>query len=201
MKKEERAFVIEVIDHLTDSYKLPLQPYNKAYRIWFEKKLYREIILDFLQTYKIPTNISLIKEKTKTSEYPNRNGYIELNTKNPLPFYSDTFKKNRFKIRVDEDAYDQFETFITILIHELSHLLLYSTLNKHRHSEVATDLFVMASGLYTEVSYIALDRKNTPGYITNEQIHFAHKYIIRKRDATNNLWKKIEFWLCKKGFI
>ncbi len=183
MKKEEKVYIKKVINHFIDFYKFDLSPYNKVYKIWFEKGLYSEIIIDFLRKVKIPANIRLIKKSTRTKEEPFCVGYINLNIKKPIFFLSKEFKERRFEICIDPTRYEQFETFICTLIHELSHLVLHSTFNEYRMSEVATDLFVMAFGLYEEAHYIALHKKDSKGYITSEQVEFAKSYISLKRGA------------------
>jgi hypothetical protein len=97
MTNEDKKYIRTVIDHFVSYYKLSLRPYNKAYRIWFERGLYSEIILDFLRTLHIPANVRLIKENTKTSQFPHRVGFIDI-PKNPiLLFSSENFKKISFQ--------------------------------------------------------------------------------------------------------
>ncbi len=181
MNRKDKEYVKQVIDHFIDFYKLDLRPYNKAYKIWFENDLHSEIIVDFLKRVNMPSNIRLIKKPTRTSQYPHRVGYVAIDTKNPIYFLSEQFKHHRFEIAIDPDRYTKFEFFITTLVHELSHIVLYSTRNKYRDSEVATDLFVMFFGLYTESLFVAEQHEDTKGYITKGQVMFAHDYIVLKK--------------------
>jgi hypothetical protein len=192
MNKKDKEYVKNVIDHFIEFYKFDLRPYNKAYKIWFETGLHAEIIVDFLKRVNIPANVRLIKRSTGTVEQPNRTGYIE-RPEPPIHFLSPKFKQFRFNIVIDPEMYNSFEFFITTLIHELAHLVLYSSWNKYKDSEVATDLFVMCFGLYTEKRYMGRSTKlkvkleeSAEGYITHEQKDFAHRYILLKRAVTES---------------
>lgn len=199
----------DTIEHFISFYKLDLRPYNKAYKIWFEKGLYSEIIIDFLKRINIPANVRLIKDKTSTTEFPNRVGYIILPTDandKPIPFFSAEFKKIRFIIHIDISRYEKFELFITTLIHELAHLVLHSTQSVYRHSEVATDLFVMTFGLYEQFEYVLLRSKESEGYITRKQALFALTYIeVRKKflneKGLNKIWFKLKLWRLRRSFL
>jgi hypothetical protein len=186
MKKEEEKYLRDVIDHFVEMYGFVLTPYNRAYKTWFEHKLYGEIIIDFLKKLRVPANIRLKKCPTATIDKPHRVGTIHgINIKSPIPFYSNQFKSLRFEILIDPSQYEKFEIFICVLIHELAHLVLHSTHNKYRMSEVATDLFVMSFGLYEEYDYIMRRMRKTEGYITHEQALYAYQYIQLKRKNAN----------------
>jgi hypothetical protein len=188
MNTKNNTYIKSVIDHFVYLYKLDLSPYNKAYRIWFDNKLYSEIIIDFLKRLHMPANVRLRITPTITADYPYRIAYISLDDKNPIFFLSSQFKRTRFEICIDPSACEEFELFICALIHELSHLVLYSTHNKYRNCEVATDLLVMASGLYEEGHSLTRCSIKGDGYITNEQIQFAYKYIREKKEIKHIKW-------------
>jgi hypothetical protein len=59
-------------------------------------------------------------------------------------------------------------------------------MNKHRESEVATDLFVMAFGLYEERYSVHKRMIDSKGYITLEQTNYAYQYIQLKRKVSNS---------------
>lgn len=185
MNKTDKQYIKEVVDHFVDMYKLDLKTYYKAYEIWFNQGLFSEIIIDFLQRVKISANTRLIKvsELPKSECGNSTQGCIfglEINNQ-PLHFLSSDFRNRRFVIKIHRNCYKDFNVFITVLIHELSHLVLYSTYNKYRKSEVATDLFVMCFGLFSHMK-----SSGAENYITKEQIAFAKKYIKLKREYTQS---------------
>lgn len=183
MNEYSNKYVIEVIEDFISFYKFDLSPYNQAYRFWFEKGMYKEIIVDFLNRLRIRANVRLIKGETKTEEHPFSTGHIEgINLKNPILFLCKDFKNTLFTITVNPDMYKDFNFFIVVLIHELAHLVLHSTFNNHRESEVATDLFVMTFGLYEEMA-ITKGQTYDHGekYIKSEQVLFALRYIKNRR--------------------
>ncbi len=180
MTHGEKKYIKEVVNHFVDMYKLDLKPYYKAYEIWFQQNLISEIVLDFLNRVKIPAKIRITKVKTlqNNEDGTSVRGRIHgLETNNqPILFYSEEFKNKRFLIEIHERCYHDFSVFITTFIHELAHLVLYSTHNKYHKSEVATDLFVMCFGLFFHVKSGGVE-----SYITKEQIAFAQRYIELKR--------------------
>ena len=191
----------ETIDHFVEMYSFDLKRNYKAYATYYKHNQHSEIIIDFLRRVKIPANVRLIKTTTRTCLSPNMAGCISLNTENPILFASKEFKRIRFEIKIDKSEYESYETFILTLIHELSHLVLYSTLNKHRDSEIATDLFVMTSGLYEEKLIDKRIKIDSPGYITSKQVDFAYRYIKTKRNFTESKGFIKEFYRIKLWLI
>ncbi len=181
MTNEDKKYVKEVIDHFIDLYKLSLKPYYKAYQIWFDRGMTSEIVVDFLRAVSIPANIRIKKVSVLPSPMGTNlqtRGRIHIVEENgrPILFNSQSFRSHRFLIEIHEDSYKSFSVFITVLIHELAHLVLYSTHNRYRKSEVATDLFVICFGLFEYVESGGADN-----YITKEQVAFAKEYVSLKR--------------------
>jgi hypothetical protein len=133
-----------------------------------------------------------------------------------LPFYGSLSMVNfPIKVRVSENCADNPMTFIFIMAHELSHILLYSILHKEKENEFYTDLTVMMLG-FTEVArqgrQIVKSYKSTSsgilsnttttttnttsyGYLSNENFNFAinriNNLIIKYCKNKNQLNKKI----------
>lgn len=199
MTRNEERELEGMIDYLVDFYKLDLLPRGTAQRIWFDTGLHKEIIRDYLMFYRIPANIRLIKEKTKDDKNPHLYGYIKLPLVCPY-FASAEFKNRRFEISIDPTAYGDYEMFICVLIHELSHLILYSTNNKYSKSEVATDLLVLLYGIEKEFLVYRGHEVTPPGYISREQAIFAAEYVewLRKKrriKAAKGIKAKLKAWL------
>ncbi len=186
MKQEQEQFIREVIDHFVDMYKFNLSPYWRVYEILFEQSpfLHPEIVADFLGRLNMSANIRLEKVSIVNPDRPQSLGAI-IGIQKPLPLFwnSDAFQKTPFVIKINEKVYGVFDYFITTLIHELGHLVLYSTYNKYRDSEVAVDLFVMAFGLSEQMVKIATTWEDGErnGYITKEEVMYAHRLIVQKR--------------------
>ncbi len=180
MTAQDKGNIKKIVDHFVEMYGLTLDPYYRAYEIWFEKKLVSEIVVDFLRKVNLPANVRIQKACKLPSLGINRKTYgmIHLVEENgrPILFCSPSFKSERFLIEIHEDCYKSFPLFITTLIHELSHLVLHSTHNRYRESEVATDLFVICFGLFDHVKSGGVDE-----YITEEQVVFAQQYVRLKR--------------------
>lgn len=187
MKPQQQQFIREVIDHFVDMYKFDLNPYYRAYQFYFEKgpAFRREILIDFLRRVKMPAQIRLEKVPIINDSSPDARGVI-LGIQKPFPLLwnSDAFRETRFIIQLHEEVFSMFDYFISVLVHELGHLVLYSTYNKYRDSEVAVDLFVMTFGLYEQMLALVMRSQDSPGrdgYITKEEVVYAHEYILQKR--------------------
>lgn len=90
------------------------------------------------------------------------------------------------------------KTFLFIVSHEISHVLLYATRNPYRENEIATDIFsiiITGSELMDQGRKVYRDGKSefvrngflfeeiehTFGYLNDEQFEFACNAIRRKR--------------------
>lgn len=133
-----------------------------------------------------------------------------------LPFYGSPLMVNfPINVRVSENCADNPMTFIFIMAHELSHILLYSISHKEKENEFYTDLTAMMLG-FTEVarqgrqvvkSHTSTSigilfnntttRNNTTsyGYLSNENFNFAinkiDNLINKYRNNKNKLNKKV----------
>jgi hypothetical protein len=93
-------------------------------------------------------------------------------------------------VRVSENCFDRPETFVAIMAHELSHVLLRSLRHPHEDSELHTDLVPILLGFR---GFVRKGRKNiqrtstngrttthttTYGYLTDEQFGFACSKVL-----------------------
>ena len=95
----------------------------------------------------------------------------------------------RISVRVSENCHEQPLTFIAIMAHELSHVLLHSLMDSNRESELHTDLVpillgfgeIVASG--RKVVNTSCDGKTTTertttyGYLTDSQFEVARNRV------------------------
>jgi len=121
-----------------------------------------------------------------------------------LPFYG-TAELQGFPItvKVSHNCKNYPLTFLAIMAHELSHILLHSLWHKEKDNEIYTDLTAMLlgfsevmeegrkieetrnKGMYTE-THVA-----TYGYFSDTQFNFAYNRISEIRKETINLKKEL----------
>lgn len=111
------------------------------------------------------------------------------------------------QIRVGEKAHRQPYTFIAIMAHELSHIVLHSLIHPQRHSEIHTDLIPLLLGFR---AVVAQGRKvvvtehqgdsirtttTTHGYLTDEQFRIAsqrlEKIVANRRAYVRRLRERV----------
>ena len=120
-----------------------------------------------------------------------------------LPIYGSPNLKNfPIKIRVSENCAEYPDSFISVMAHELSHVILYSLLHKNKDNEFYTDLTAMVLGFSGIMEY---GRKNvevergfesktihttTYGYLSDEQFKYAFNKINHLINKYKELKKK-----------
>lgn len=113
-----------------------------------------------------------------------------------LPLYgSNSLKNFPINVRISENCKNSPKTFIAVIAHELSHVVLYSLWHKEKENEFYTDLAAMILGFtkimeqgrsvtkvksgfgYTEY------QTTTYGYLSNDNFDFAKKKIRQIVDS------------------
>lgn len=117
-----------------------------------------------------------------------------------LPMFgSSGLKGYLIRVRVSENCHAYPETFVAIMAHELSHMLLASLSHPQKDSELHTDLVPILLGFRdivqkgrktiesTTNSNTTTTRTTTYGYLTDSQFDFACSYVtgILKRHQRN----------------
>jgi hypothetical protein len=125
-----------------------------------------------------------------------------------LPFYgSPGMKGFPVTVKVSPECTRHPETFIAVMAHELSHVVLQSLWHKEKENEFYIDLTAMLLGFSTVMkdgrkveevrNYVVYTKTltTTYGYLSDEQFKFAFRKIaeIRKRNITSKktLLKKL----------
>jgi hypothetical protein len=125
-----------------------------------------------------------------------------------LPLYG-TPGLNKFPIgvKIDENCTDNAATFIAVMAHELSHVVLHSLWHREKDNEVYTDLTAMILGFSAIMSdgrkvvktvqepEATRTRTTTYGYLSDEQFAFAYgriegaleKYRLQKDELFEKL--------------
>ena len=134
-----------------------------------------------------------------------------------LPLYGTPGMVNfPINIRISENCLDDPEAFISVMSHELSHIVLYSIWHKEKDNEFYTDLTAMMLGFAdimiagrkiietnTHTDYGFLSSKTTTttqtttyGYLSDKNFDFAlekiKKILKTSRHTKNQLAKKIK---------
>lgn len=108
-----------------------------------------------------------------------------------LPLYgSPQFKGLPFNVKVSKSCLKYPETFIGIMAHELSHVVLHSLWHKEKNNEIYTDLTAMTLGfadimkkgrknfLVRQNNRVTETTTSTYGYLSDIQFDFAYEKII-----------------------
>ena len=95
----------------------------------------------------------------------------------------------QIKVRVSENCHAHPDTFVAIMAHELSHVLLASLMSPHKDSELHTDLVPILLGFRdavrrgrkriesTTTGNTTTTRTTTYGYLTDSQFEFACSHV------------------------
>jgi CRISPR/Cas system CMR-associated protein Cmr5 small subunit len=113
-----------------------------------------------------------------------------------LPFYGNASMKGLLiNIKVSRNCATQPASFIAIMAHELTHIVLRSLWHKEKENEFYTDLTamvlgfsrIMQEGRQSMVIGGNTEYKTTYGYLSDEQFNFAFKRIREVLDRYENL--------------
>lgn len=121
-----------------------------------------------------------------------------------LPLYG-TSELQDFPIavKISDNCLEHPETFMAIMAHELSHILLHSLWHKEKDNEVYTDLTAMILGFSKVMeigrkveetkNYVILTQTSTTtyGYLSDKQFYFASNKISGIQKKNINLKKKL----------
>jgi len=155
----------------------------------------------------------------KTDRHGRGNGGITAQVSIPsnLPMYGTPNMVNfLIKVRVSEDCAENPYSFITVMAHELSHIVLYSLWHKEKENEFYTDLTAMIFGFAQimqngrKVIKTSVDTKFTGltstatttttnttsyGYLSDDNFNFAlnkiENLLSKHIEEKNKLFKKI----------
>lgn len=134
-----------------------------------------------------------------------------------LPFYGTTRMVNfPINVKLSENCTDDPETLISVMAHELSHIVLYSIWHKEKENEFYTDLTAMLLG-FADVMKIGRKviktssitnrgffssttttntKTSTYGYLSDENFNFAldeiKNFLDKQKSARRKLLKKLK---------
>lgn len=189
-----------VIDY-TKRYNLNLKTYNRnkeLYRTYFKERKYHMIANDFFRHLSIETRVRIRKKNLgkKTLgrvRIPNRN--------DESIFQPEEFKNHCFVISISPRVYHSYEIFISVLIHELSHIVLFVTNHPEQDCEKATDIFVMTYGLYEHYYKIYPKGYTNHDYLSDEEIAYVYYYIVFLKRVRSGIFYRIYNYFKNRRFF
>lgn len=125
-----------------------------------------------------------------------------------LPLYgTQTFVNFPIDVKVSENIKEHPDTFMAIIAHELSHIVLSSLRYSEKDNEIYTDITAMLLGFnevmrfgrqtikehqeYSLSSTTTITETTTYGYLLDEQFVFAYKKIIKILKQNKKIKKKL----------
>lgn len=125
-----------------------------------------------------------------------------------LPFYGSPSMTNfPINVRLSENCAENPATLISIMAHELSHIVLYSLWNREKENEFYTDLTAMILGFanimktgrkvikVTQIPNGTQTQTTTYGYLSDDNFNFAFKKINsvlnKQKSEKKKLLKKL----------
>lgn len=123
--------------------------------------------------------------------------YAQVHIPQDLPFYGSP-QLNNFEIRVlaNRKILNHRDTFVMVVAHELSHILLESLRFIKKNNEIYVDLvqILLGFGDFYKRGRIIVEslsenkyRKTTIGYLTDENVSFAYDYVEKINVKNNKL--------------
>ena len=171
----------------------------------FQKKQFKQIMVEMKEDMRLKTRIfykfipdseiissirgnpfsSEILRMYKEYDIPfNRNKEpATIRFSDPPPFGTKSFENHRFEISIGETMqYESAESFVYLLAHEFSHIVLYSIRHPLMDSEFATDICAIILG-YGDVMRKGriLAGKVKLGYLTDQQFEIACGVVDEKK--------------------
>ena len=148
----------------------------------------RGCTIQIMRLMGLTENKVVIKNYLNEKDFPQNDAaaFVNLPKDNMPLFGSVEFNKLVIPIHFKNSITSKFETFVYVMAHELAHIVLHSTKNPLKDSEIATDLFVMNRG-FTEIMEKGrdlfqisnkLEHTNQKfGYLNDKNFEIAKKYI------------------------
>lgn len=172
-----------------------------------------EIILSYVPSNYVPTHSESQRftSPSLVATDSNKRGRAgitaEVYIPNNLPLYGSSSLKNfPIKVKISENINEYPDTFMVVMAHELSHIVLYSLQHSKKENEIYTDITAMLLG-FNEIisngrktvkqheqrsllSTTTITETVTYGYLTDSNFNFAHNKI-KEIVSQNKSSKKI----------
>ena len=184
----------------------------------FNRREYEKVIIGLMETIDLETKIQLdfmpdnfiLDELKKMSGYEwalksasmmglsfsvfsyKKPAYVLVGDEMPC-FRSRIFQEHVTQMRIGESVkFESFESFVTIVMHELMHIVLFSRQHPLRRNELATDIGILLAG-YGDIAKLGrIGQSARFGYLNCKEFAFVHrlveliKFFKRKKKIKNN---------------
>lgn len=172
-------------------------------RNYFNRREYEKVIIGLMETIDLDTKIQLefmsdnfiLDELKRMSGYEwalrsasmlglsfsifsyKKPAYVLVGDEMPC-FRSKAFREHVTIMSIGESMkFESFESFITIILHELMHIVLFSRQHPLRRNELATDIGILLAG-YGNVAKIGrLGQSCRFGYLNCKEFQFVQKLV------------------------
>lgn len=176
------------LDILSQSFGLYPMVNETSLKIQFEYQLYTEVVYEMLRRMGLPVRIKIICYSDE--KYPDKEAFARILIPVDIPrIGTESFKSLRIHLEIRACLKNNFDKFVTVIAHELSHLILHGTDHQLKDSEEATDLcsILFGFGHFLEkangrVLFIGtMQFQEHLGYLSDEQRDHAIAYIEKLR--------------------
>lgn len=173
------ALVEKYIDSLVTSFTAQDPVSEKALSILFNANLYGECIREVKLKMKLDCALGVYHYEDVKFPVSGAAAYISI--PKVMPFYgSASFQKLSLRLCLKKSLRKNYHSFVYCIAHEMSHVVLHSTSHPLRHSEIATDLFVIVSGF----GEIMQKGRYGYGYLDDFHFYYAISYLNKKLGRT-----------------
>lgn len=206
MAEVDNQYIKETINDLVSLVGIKKDiPYGSLRELFNRKKI-KECIKAIANYLGLPIEINLIyvephysssnkRDQGFTSQQLVKTNYVgrgiegitaQVSIPSQLPLYGTAgFVNFPIDVRISKNITDYPDTFIALMAHELSHILLHSLQCLGQHNEIYTDIVpmllgfneIMRSGRKTIKTSYPFTETTTYGYLSDEQFEFAYNEI------------------------
>lgn len=183
-----------------DKYRKIISPEKiEATKILFQNKQYDLAISDLKKYFGISQKVSIIV-KEKHSLSGNASARIMI----PVDFFKTVHAfSHKYEIHITKKMLDSFENFVTVIAHELAHLLLFLEGNDKWSNERAVDTLTIIGGFGHEFrigrNIVISGSSHSIGYLSDQEFQFVYqvfsenkKFAPKKIPWYKKIWRKVK---------
>lgn len=176
--KQEKLMILYLMQ--LDSYREKKSHSLIAAKTFFRQKEYAWVVKELKDAIGIPEYVVI---RFRINNNIGSVGHITLPVSSVPPFEPVIMKDYKYVLEVKKQSLMSFELFVAVVVHELSHLLLYLNNNNLWEVEKAVDLCALVRGFYPYIKQqrIAFKNEIQLGYLSDEEFDFVIDCIENNR--------------------
>lgn len=187
--KKSKEYIYHCLKVLTKSYGIKEHVTDQGLKIQFDHQLYAECVLEIMRKMGLNNTVKVTCYSDEKFPRKQAAAFVNLPTNNMPPLNSIAFQNLRIPICIKKSITNKYETFVYVVAHELSHIVLHGTNHSLKESEVATDLFVLISGFgwIMEEGIRVWKSDNyykNYGYLKYHEFVYAKEYLAKIKSNT-----------------